>query len=151
MDTRTRRRVRDFGAVALILAGAWAFNRIADPFGVALGPESQWTFSAREPIEPDTERDLLRSGLDLSGERGGESYADFDARRDRESADNFRGYPCLGVCEGHEAGWDWAEAHSIGDAGDCGGDSWSFFEGCAIYAAEHPSPADTDRAVPALP
>lgn len=48
----------------------------------------------------------------------------------------FHGYECTVDCSGHEAGYDWAERHSIEDPDDCGGNSQSFIEGCQAYARE---------------
>ena len=49
---------------------------------------------------------------------------------------NFGGYPCIGDCSGHEAGYDWAEENGIDDPDDCDGNSDSFIEGCQSYAEE---------------
>ncbi|GAB2493119.1 hypothetical protein GCM10027084_02230 [Pseudoxanthomonas sangjuensis] len=46
------------------------------------------------------------------------------------------GYPCTADCGGHEAGYQWAEAHDIEDPDDCGGNSQSFIEGCEAYTEE---------------
>jgi len=48
----------------------------------------------------------------------------------------FRGYECTVDCSGHEAGYEWAERHSIDDPDDCNGNSESFIEGCKAYAEE---------------
>ena len=48
----------------------------------------------------------------------------------------FRGYPCTADCSGHEAGYEWAEAHGIDDESDCTGNSQSFIEGCVAYVEE---------------
>lgn len=48
----------------------------------------------------------------------------------------FLGYNCTSDCSGHEAGYQWAEDHSIDDPDDCGGNSESFIEGCRAYAEE---------------
>jgi len=50
------------------------------------------------------------------------------------SKDTFYGYECIGDCDGHQAGWDWAEKKGIYNASDCGGKSVSFIEGCRAYA-----------------
>jgi hypothetical protein len=54
------------------------------------------------------------------------------------SARSFSGYECSGNCSGHEAGYNWAEAHDIDDEDVCdtAGDnsnSASFAEGCKAY------------------
>lgn len=51
--------------------------------------------------------------------------------------EEFHGYPCIGDCSGHEAGYQWAEEKDINDPDNCGGNSDSFVEGCKIYAEEH--------------
>jgi hypothetical protein len=48
----------------------------------------------------------------------------------------FKGYECTANCEGHEAGYEWAEERGIDDPEDCGGNSESFIEGCRAYAEE---------------
>ena len=55
----------------------------------------------------------------------------------REGGGTFHGYPCLGDCSGHQAGYTWAEERAINDADECGGNSQSFIEGCKAYANEH--------------
>jgi len=80
-----------------------------------------------------TIKDLRRAGVDISGTRGGQTYIEFDELRDRQSVDNFEGYPCLDLCEAHWAGWRWAENQNIQSPDGCGGNSWSFYEGCVAY------------------
>lgn len=41
---------------------------------------------------------------------------------------------CTEDCSGHDAGYQWAQENEIEDAGDCGGNSNSFIEGCEAYA-----------------
>lgn len=41
---------------------------------------------------------------------------------------------CTDDCSGHNAGFEWAKKHEIVDAGNCGGNSQSFIEGCQAYA-----------------
>jgi hypothetical protein len=82
-------------------------------------------------------RDLSAEQLQLRGERGGLTYAAFDQERDATGGDDFHGFTCLESCAGHEAGWRWAEEHSIGDAAECDGNSWSFIEGCVAYASAY--------------
>jgi hypothetical protein len=46
----------------------------------------------------------------------------------------FGGYECTDDCEGHSAGFKWAERKGIDDSGDCPfGNSKSFHEGCLAY------------------
>lgn len=46
------------------------------------------------------------------------------------------GYRCTQDCSGHAAGYQWAERRGIEHPDDCGGNSWSFIEGCMTYAQE---------------
>jgi hypothetical protein len=59
------------------------------------------------------------------------------------SAEDFRGHPCTQDCSGHEAGYEWAGKKGIDSAGDCGGNSISFIEGCQAYVEEN-NPPDVD-------
>jgi hypothetical protein len=44
------------------------------------------------------------------------------------------GYACADDCSGYEAGYKWAEQHSIDDEDYCAeGDSQSFHDGCIAY------------------
>lgn len=72
-------------------------------------------------------------------EFAGETYAEYDARRDSYGGDrgDFSDYGCTQDCSGHEAGYDWAAEQGINDPDDCGGKSWSFEEGCRAYAEEN--------------
>lgn len=71
-------------------------------------------------------------------ERGGETYSEFDERRDSYdgSHGSYAGDDCTKDCGGHRAGYKWAEKKGIDDPDDCGGKSWSFEEGCRAYAEE---------------
>lgn len=76
---------------------------------------------------------------DYEGEEfAGESYEEFDERRDSYEGGrgSFRGYGCTEDCGGHEAGYAWAEENGIEDPDECGGNSWSFEEGCIAYAED---------------
>ncbi len=64
-----------------------------------------------------------------------ESTAEAD---DEDSDKEFHGYRCTVDCSGHEAGYNWAEAHDIHDPDDCGSKSESFIEGCRAWAEENP-------------
>ena len=72
-------------------------------------------------------------------EIAGETYGEYDARRDglAGSRGSFLGTGCTEDCSGHEAGYAWAERKGITDPDDCGGNSWSFIEGCRAYAEEN--------------
>lgn len=59
--------------------------------------------------------------------------------------EDFNGYPCTVDCSGHQAGYDWADQNGITDAGDCGGNSQSFIEGCQSYTEEYGSPEEDEH------
>jgi hypothetical protein len=48
--------------------------------------------------------------------------------------DQHGSFDCTEDCSGHDAGYQWAQDNGIEDAGDCGGNSNSFIEGCEAYA-----------------
>lgn len=90
--------------------------------------------------------DLDSTEADTSGSKGGETYADFDARRDAEpSPGSVGGYGCTEDCSGHDAGYQWASEHGVTDESECGGNSWSFEEGCAAYAKEQEVGSEDDQ------
>lgn len=72
-------------------------------------------------------------------ERGGETYTEYDERRDSYEGANgtYEGDGCTEDCSGHDAGYEWADENGIDDPDDCGGKSWSFEEGCRAYAEEN--------------
>lgn len=91
----------------------------------------------RQPVAGEP-RDLRNSAVRLNGTKAGLTYEQWDDLRDTEGGDEFQGFGCRESCAGHEAGWQWAEDHGLSDQRECGGNSWSFVEGCAAYAAAHP-------------
>jgi hypothetical protein len=58
-------------------------------------------------------------------------------------SEDFHGSPCTEDCSGHEAGYNWAAEHSVGDPDDCSGNSQSFVEGCQAYATENGNSSDS--------
>lgn len=77
---------------------------------------------------------------DYEGEEfAGETYEEYDSRRDsyEGSHGSFEDYDCTEDCGGHEAGYAWAEENGIDEPDNCGGNSWSFEEGCRAYAEEN--------------
>ena len=70
--------------------------------------------------------------------KGAETYEEHNERRDSYGGGfgSYEGYDCTIDCSGHEAGYAWAEENGINDADDCGGNSWSFEEGCRTYAED---------------
>jgi hypothetical protein len=58
------------------------------------------------------------------------------------SGPDAAGFNCTVDCSGHEAGYRWAEQHSIDDEDYCpDGDSESFHEGCIAYVRGEPQAA----------
>lgn len=118
---------------------------------LAMAIMALWTLPAckdREDPKPISETDgadLDDTDADTEGTKGGETYADYDARRDEKASPRAaEGYGCTDDCGGHDAGYQWAEDHSVSDESECGGKSWSFEEGCVAYAKEQEPDADDD-------
>lgn len=90
--------------------------------------------------------DLFDTDADIDGEKGSESYADYDARRDSldEPTGAVGGFECTEDCSGHDAGYAWAEERGVADESECGGHSWSFEEGCVAYVEEQAGEADAE-------
>ncbi|WP_408987988.1 hypothetical protein [Rhizobium sp. PRIMUS64] len=51
-------------------------------------------------------------------------------------AQSFGGNACVDNCEGHRAGYEWAENNGIQSEDDCSGNSSSFEEGCRTYVED---------------
>lgn len=93
--------------------------------------------TASTEVEHKPSADLYESDADTSGSKGDETYAEYDTRRGATaSPGDVAGFGCTQDCSGHDAGFQWAEEHSVTDESECGGNSWSFQEGCAAYARE---------------
>jgi hypothetical protein len=77
---------------------------------------------------------------DGSDEVAGETYKEYDERRDslNGSRRTFADQGCTKDCGGHKAGYAWAEEKGISNPDQCGGRSWSFIEGCRAYAERAP-------------
>lgn len=57
----------------------------------------------------------------------------------------FGGYECTDDCEGHSAGFKWAERKGIEDSEHCPyGNSQSFHEGCLAYTQDPTHDPDED-------
>ena len=118
------------------------------PSDQELNPEEydengDWIYSKEstyfDDMAEDRGFDSYEEMEEYDAEFGGESYDEFDERRDSYdgSRGNFVGYGCTVDCSGHEAGYAWAEENGIEDPDNCGGRSWSFIEGCRAYAEEN--------------
>lgn len=99
--------------------------------------DSDSTSDEEASLYEEADTDEATIGLD-GDERGGENWHEYDERRDavEEEAGSFSGDGCTEDCSGHSAGYDWAAQRGIDDPDDCGGNSWSFEEGCRAYAEE---------------
>jgi len=63
----------------------------------------------------------------------------------------YAGFNCTVDCSGHEAGYRWAEQHSIDDEDYCpDGDSESFHEGCIAYVEGEPQAATITASAPGI-
>ena len=49
----------------------------------------------------------------------------------------FKGFRCLQTCEGHLAGYRWAESEQIKNPWQCTGTSTSFLQGCHAYLSDN--------------
>ncbi|MBA8883018.1 hypothetical protein [Dokdonella fugitiva] len=81
--------------------------------------------------------------------QGGPSCTPISNIKWDDSARVFHGHACKGDCSGHLAGYRWAEKKGIHVVARCGKKTGSFFEGCRIYAAEHPEPERVIARAPA--
>ena len=117
------------GSLVLMLTapagGPSLAGRIQDAFGYG-GPHKDI---------PDHGRTLFHSDADISGVRGGLTYAQFNARRAAETVEGFQGFGCLKTCASHEAGYRWAAKHGVSKASECIGLSWSEIEGCVAFVS----------------
>ncbi|MBY5474650.1 MULTISPECIES: hypothetical protein [Rhizobium] len=59
-------------------------------------------------------------------------------------AQSFGGNSCVDNCEGHSAGYEWAEDNGIQSEDECSGNSSSFEEGCRTYVEEPDRGAEYD-------
>lgn len=83
-------------------------------------------------------RDLFHTGIDISGIKGGLTYAGYDSRRDAQATMSYFGFGCLGSCDGYAAGFKWAARHDVKAASECIALRWDSLEGCAAYALREP-------------
>lgn len=80
------------------------------------------------------------------GDGGARHERAFETARDNLSGlsyeDQHGSEGCTDDCSGHDAGYQWAQDNQIEDAGECGGESQSFQEGCEAYANDLDDAAD---------
>lgn len=144
------RRLRSAGSIALLLAGAFAFVRLTGDTTIATEAQDPFGYAERQSAPEPGSRDLRESGLNLTAERGGWTYAAYDRERDARSVDSYRGFGCLDNCDSHAAGYWWAHEQAIADPIDCSGDSWAFVEGCVAMAETKAHPSHREGRDPGL-
>jgi hypothetical protein len=83
--------------------------------------------------EPSGSKSLFHTGVPIGGTKQGETYGQFNQRRSRDAKTDYRGFGCLGDCQVHKQGYDWAAARHLAKPGRCVGSTWSFAEGCAAF------------------
>jgi hypothetical protein len=120
---------------ALVIVGVlwWSFR--------SRTPQQAQLVRASETIEAESTGSAATTSPTLTGSSdvlGNETYANYDARRDAldGSEGETEGDGCTVDCGGHAAGREWAEQRGVTDEAECGGNSWSFREGCVTYARE---------------
>jgi len=59
-----------------------------------------------------------------------------EIKRNEQPRLRFGGYPCIGECAEHLAGYYWAEENGISEPDNCEGLNAEFIEGCRVYAEE---------------
>ena len=59
-------------------------------------------------------------------------------------AQTFGGNSCVDNCDGHRAGYEWAEENDIQSEDDCSGNASSFEEGCRTYTEDPDRGAEYD-------
>lgn len=128
MDPR-RRRLRNAGALAVVLAGAFILSRFSDGTMAAEAPDP---FGYAEQVALDAPTG--------SREQVARTMAALPPVAALPTPPTFAGYECTEDCSGHEAGYEWAAEQEIADPDDCGGNSDSFIEGCVAYAEENAEP-----------
>lgn len=117
------------------LVGGGATLATVEPSTVALRNDvlDLFGYGGRHTDDSEHGRDLFHTGVDISGTKGGETYADFDARRDRNATTTLYRFGCLGDCSAIAAGYRWSVRHQIRQPAECIGLSWPSLEGCAAY------------------
>jgi hypothetical protein len=61
------------------------------------------------------------------------TYAALVFQHNRDGRIAYDIYNCRDTCEGHEAGFSWAEQHSVREYSYCANKSESFTEGCYVW------------------
>lgn len=125
-----------FGA----LAGTLLFYTLAEPDqgGLKTSVADLFGYGGSHSDDAEHGRDLFHTGVDISGTKGGLTYAGYDSRRDAQATTSYFGFGCLGSCDGHAAGFKWATRHNLKAASECIALRWDSLEGCAAYVLRKP-------------
>lgn len=92
-------------------------------------------YGGRHSDDHAGKRHLFHTGADIRGTKNGETYAQYDSRRDRSSTVGFMGFGCIGTCAELEAGYRWGQENRPSRPKECGGSTWGFLEGCVAFVA----------------
>ena len=130
---------------ALLIGGLLALSAGCDGGSASRFGEPNYDYEVADDIDArDEAADEARQ--EIYSERGADSDgsgADMASIDPYDVEDQGR-YVCTDDCSGHEAGFAWAQENDIEDAGDCGGYSMSFIEGCEAFAQERQAAADME-------
>ncbi len=103
-------------------------------------PPDRDAAASRPGFGANGRRDLIGSAADTGGEKGGQTYAAFDAYRDlKGSGLAFAGYGCVSDCADVIGGYRWARQRNVTDARLCEAATWGELEGCVAFAQGLPS------------
>ena len=130
----------------LVLAGAMVVVLPLFVLNPDLRPVWNWAqdqlgYGGSHSDNSEAGRDLFHTGAAIGGRRNGQTYAEFDSKRDQHATTSFDGFGCLGSCDDHLAGYRWALRHEITAPKTCAGLSWGFVEGCAAYTLTPRTPS----------
>jgi hypothetical protein len=78
-------------------------------------------------------RSLFHIGVPIGGRKQGETYGEFNLRRNASATTDFHGFGCVTSCRATEEGYRWAAARKLTRPAQCTGPTWSFVEGCAAF------------------
>lgn len=130
------------GAVLVLYLVFWSipntFTGTTEPITKNTSYACNCSLTCSEMYSEEAQYQLNKCGcedLDLDGD--GLACESRPSEEVLEYNGTFKGYECEGDCSGHEAGYEWAEDKGITNPDDCGGNSYSFIEGCRAYAEEN--------------
>jgi hypothetical protein len=119
-------------AMALVVLGIVGLLGAMDA-GIRASVVDFFGYGGPHADESSGNRRLFHTGVPITGRKNGETYAEFDARRQGLDTVGFHGFGCVGQCGPHAAGYRWAREQRVSRPPDCRGPSWEFVEGCAAY------------------